>query len=46
MEQSAIDKLHLAPRSTQELHEAVRNFELKWQHKADRLGIRNRIGGL
>jgi hypothetical protein len=43
MEQSAVDKLHIGPRTTEELHAALRKFDLKWQHKADRLGVNDRI---
>jgi hypothetical protein len=31
------DKLHLTPRSEEELHSVLSNFELKWQHKARRM---------
>jgi hypothetical protein len=36
-------KLNLSPRSDEELHSVLTNFELKWQHKAQRLGADARI---
>jgi hypothetical protein len=30
-------KLHLTPRSDEELHNVLTNFELKWRSKAQRL---------
>jgi hypothetical protein len=36
-------KLNLNPRSDAELHSALTGFELKWQHKARRLGVDERI---
>jgi hypothetical protein len=43
MDQSAINKLHLQPRTDTELHAALDSFELKWQHKANRLQNNGRI---
>ena len=43
MDKYAIDKLHLSPRSDQELHAALNKFELKWQNKATKLGTDERI---
>jgi len=37
MDRFTRDKLHLNPRSEQELHDALTNFELKWQQKAQRV---------
>jgi hypothetical protein len=37
------DKLHLNPRSEQELHSVLSNFELKWQNKARRATDDERI---
>jgi hypothetical protein len=31
------DKLNLKPRSEEELHSALTNFEMKWEHKARRV---------
>ncbi|MEJ0073526.1 MAG: hypothetical protein WDN27_05645 [Candidatus Saccharibacteria bacterium] len=31
-----VDKLNLTPRTDEELHSALTNFELKWQHKMRR----------
>jgi hypothetical protein len=30
------DRLNLNPRSEEELHSALTNFEMKWEHKARR----------
>ncbi len=38
-----MNKLNLGPRSDAELHSALTNFELKWQHKARRLDGDERI---
>lgn len=38
-----VDKLNLSPRSEQELHSALSNFELKWQDKARRASGQERI---
>lgn len=43
MDKLAIDKLHLTPRSTEELHTVLSNFEMKWQNKASRQGRTDRI---
>jgi hypothetical protein len=43
MDKFAVDKLHLGPRSQDELHSALQNFELKWHKKATRLGSDERI---
>jgi hypothetical protein len=37
MERFVRDKLHLNPRSEDELHTVLSNFELKWQQKARRV---------
>jgi hypothetical protein len=31
-----MSKLHLQPKSDEEIHAVLSNFELKWQHKARR----------
>lgn len=33
MDKFTVDKLHLTPRSDDELHSVLSNFELKWQNK-------------
>ena len=43
MDKSAIDRLHLTPRSSEELHAVLSGFETKWQNKADRLVEEGRI---
>jgi hypothetical protein len=37
MDRFTKDKLNLGPRSDEELHSVLSNFELKWQHKARRV---------
>lgn len=46
MDKQAIDALNIGERSNEELHAALRGFELKWQRKADRLGANDRISRL
>lgn len=46
MEKQAIDALNIGERSSEELHAALRGFELKWQRKADRVGSDERISRL
>jgi hypothetical protein len=36
MDRFTKQKLHLTPRSDEELHSVLSNFELKWQSKARR----------
>jgi len=36
MDRIITEKLHLTPRSDDELHSVLSNFELKWQNKARR----------
>lgn len=36
MDRFTMDKLHLTPRSDEELHSVLTSFELKWQNKARR----------
>ncbi|HSX05651.1 MAG TPA: hypothetical protein VLF69_04240 [Candidatus Saccharimonadales bacterium] len=36
MDRFTAQKLHLTPRSDDELHSVLNNFELKWQTKARR----------
>lgn len=38
MDRFTTEKLHLTPRSSDELHSVLSNFELKWQNKARRAG--------
>ena len=37
MDRFTKDKLNLNPRSDEELHSALTNFEMKWEHKARRV---------
>jgi len=37
MDRFTKEKLHLTPRSDEELHSTLSNFELKWQNKARRV---------
>jgi len=39
MKKSAIDALHIEPRSEDELQDVISRFEAKWQHKVDRFGL-------
>ncbi len=43
MDRNTRNKLNLHPKSTDELHSALSNFELKWQNKARQVGEDNRI---
>lgn len=43
MDHYTLNKLHLQPKSDEELHAALGNFEVKWQHKARRLRDHERI---
>jgi len=43
MDRFTRDKLNLNPRSDEELHSALENFELKWENKARRSGGNDRI---
>lgn len=43
MDKKTIDTLNLNERSPEELHAALRSFELKWHKKASRLGSDERI---
>jgi hypothetical protein len=43
MDKSAMNELHLTPRTDEELHAALDTFELKWQNKANRLRNPRRI---
>lgn len=43
MDRNAITKLHLQPKSEDELHAALGNFEVKWQNKVRRLRGQDRI---
>lgn len=36
MDRFTMNKLNLAPKSDEELHSALTNFELKWEQKAHR----------
>lgn len=43
MDRNAINKLHLNPKSDEEIHAALSNFEMKWQNKAQRMRGDGRI---
>lgn len=43
MDRFAINKLNLTPRSNEELHSVLDNFELKWRNKAQRVRGTDRI---
>lgn len=42
LDPAAIDKLNLTPRSDEQLHATLTNFQLKWEQKARR-GSTDRI---